>query len=76
MANENLKPISARLNPETINAIDQFVQRHRYWKRNAIINQILTTVFSDFSESDIYDMCRRSGFRNQEIEAHYKMIRA
>lgn len=76
MAQENLKPISARLNPETINAIDTFALRHKYWKRNTIINQVLTTVFKDFSESDIYDMCRRSGFRNQEIEAHYKMIRA
>ena len=76
MEKENLKPISARLNPETINAIEQFTKRHGYWKRNTIINQVLTTVFKDFSESDIYDMCRRSMFRNQEVEAKYKMIRA
>lgn len=75
MERENLKVISVRLEPQVINAIDEFVRKHKYWKRNTVINSILCSVMRDFKEKDIYDMSRRNAFRNQEIEAKYTIIR-
>lgn len=57
---ENLKLISCRIDPETMKLIDTFVSRHGYWKRNAVINGILTAVVDTFTPSDIYDMVRYS----------------
>lgn len=53
---ENLKLISVRLEPDTIEKIDRFSNGSRYWKRNTIINTILTEVMSQLSDGDIYKM--------------------
>lgn len=60
MAQQNLKLISARIEPETLERIDAWLTQHRYWKRNAVINGVLTAVFNTFSEKEIYDMVRYS----------------
>lgn len=60
MAQQNLKLISARIEPETLDRIDAWLAQHRYWKRNAVINGVLTAVFNTFSEKEIYDMVRYS----------------
>lgn len=73
MAKENLKPVSTRLAPETLNAIDQFVAKRRYWKRNTVINQVLTAVFTKFDESDIYDMVRYWPIGNDPVECKFKI---
>lgn len=75
MAKENLKPVSTRLDPETLKAIDLFVAKRRYWKRNTVINQVLTIVFTKFEESDIYDMVRYFKQGNYEIECKFKLNR-
>lgn len=75
MAKENLKPVSTRLDPETLKAIDLFVANRRYWKRNTVINQVLTAVFTKFEESDIYDMVRYFPQGNYEIECKFKIKR-
>ena len=60
MERNNLKLISARIEPETLERIDAWLAQHRYWKRNTVINGVLTAVFNTFSKKEIYDMCRYS----------------
>lgn len=60
MEHHNLKLISARIEPETLDKIDEWLAHHDYWKRNAVINGVLTAVFNTFSEKEIYDMARYS----------------
>lgn len=57
---ENLKLISCRIDPETLRLIDTWASKYRYWKRNTVINGILTAVVDTFTPSDIYDMVRYS----------------
>lgn len=74
MSKVNLKLISVRLDPETIEKIEKFVESRTYWTRNSVINNILSTVMNDFSEQQIYDMVRRSGFPTQFVDAKYNII--
>lgn len=41
---ENLKQISAKVDAQTIEKIDAIALKSKYWKRNAIINNILTAI--------------------------------
>ena len=58
MAQENLKLLSVRVDPETLGMIDHWLRLHPYWKRNTVINGILSAVLDAFSNGDIYDMVR------------------
>lgn len=71
MAQSNLQLISVRIDPETLKTIDKFAIKHHYWKRNAVINNVLTSVFKYFKDADLYDMCRTPFFTNEEITAIY-----
>lgn len=73
MAKENLKPVSTRLDPETLKAIDRFVVNRRYWKRNTVINQVLTAVFNNFEEKDIYDMVRYFPQGGDTVECKFEI---
>lgn len=73
MSKKNLKLTSVRLDPDTLDKIDEFVKEHDYWTKNAVINSILTTVMERFSRRDIYDMCRTWQFTKQPITAIYKI---
>lgn len=75
MAYKNLVPCSTRLDEDTIERIDEFVSKHRYWKRNTAINQILWAVMHDFDDDAIYDMVRRSRHTIEQIVSHYQIIR-
>ena len=73
MAKENLKPVSTRLDPKTLEAIDKFVATRSYWKRNSVINQVLTAVFDNFTETEIYDMVRYRRRSNYTVEAKFEI---
>lgn len=73
--NENLKLISARIEPRTLEKIEEFCKNHRYWKRNAVINGILTAVFDHFEDGDIYDMVRSCNPTDDEVDCKYKLIK-
>lgn len=73
MPKENLQLISARLDTDTLAKIEKFAARHSYWKRNTIINMLLTTIFKDFNERQIYDMVRRNNFSDQMVECEYEI---
>lgn len=73
MSTKNLKLTSVRIDPDTLEKINQFAQKHYVWTKNAVINSILTAVMERFSDDDIYDMCRTSYFANDPITAIYKI---
>ena len=73
MAKENLKPVSTRLDPRTLEAIDKFVATRTYWKRNSVINHLLTAVFDNFTETEIYDMVRYWRRSDYTVEAKFEI---
>lgn len=73
MPKENLQLISVRIDPDTLAKIEKFAARHSYWKRNTIINNLLTTVFNDFNERQIYDMVRRNNFNKAIVQSNYEI---
>lgn len=73
MSNKNLKLTSVRLDPDTLDKIDEFLKKHEYWTKNGVINNVLTTVMERFSDRDIYDMCRTCKFDKEPITAIYKI---
>lgn len=75
MAHENLKAVSTRLDPETLRKIDQFVVKRKYWKRNTVINNVLTAIFENFQEGDIYDMVRWWKRGHNEVKAEFEIVK-
>lgn len=75
MANDNLKPVSTRLDPETVAKIDTWLQRHKYWKRNTVINGILTAVVDNFDDRQIYDMVRYMRRAGYQTKSEFEIIR-
>ena len=73
MSKNNLKLLSVRLNPDTIEAIEKFTVDHSYWNRNSVINNLLTTIFKDFTDKQVYDMVRRHFFTKNEVKADYEI---
>ena len=73
--NENLKLVSARIEPRTLENIEKFCKNHHYWKRNAVINGILTAVFDHFEDGDIYDMARSWRLNKDQVDCKYKIIK-
>lgn len=53
-----MKLISVRIDPKTLEKIDTIHKVHIYWKRNAIINGLLTAVVDAMDSGAIYDMMR------------------
>lgn len=71
---KNLKLLSVRISPDTLESIDAFAAKHEYWSRNAIINQVLTSVFSHFDEKEIWDMMRCQLHSGNPVSAHFKIV--
>lgn len=70
---KNLQLISVRLDPDDLEALKKFCDRHYYWKRNAVICGIISTVMRDFNERQIYDMVRRNRFGTEIVTAEYRI---
>lgn len=70
---ENLKQISAKIDPETIAKLERFSELHYYWKRNTIINGILTAVVDTFTDKEIYDMIRYCRIIDYQTEGSFKL---
>lgn len=73
MAKNNLKLLSVRIQPETLEKIEAFTKGHPYWNRNSVINNLLTTLFTDFTDKQLYDMARRHFFTKNEIKVEYEI---
>lgn len=70
---KNLQLISVRLDPDDLEALSKFCQRHYYWKRNAVICGIISAVMRDFTEKQVYDMVRRNRFGAEKVTAEYRI---
>ena len=55
---DKLKLISVRIDPETLRKLNEFSKQHYYWKRNTVINGILTAVVDAMDKATLYDMVR------------------
>lgn len=55
---ENLKQLSVKIDPETLEKIDTIAMKGRYWKRNTIINSVLTALLLEANERDIYKLIK------------------
>lgn len=73
MSKNNLKLLSVRIEPETLEKIEAFTKSHTYWNRNSVINSLLTTLFMDFTDKQLYDMVRRHWFKQNQIKADYEI---
>lgn len=71
---KNLKLLSVRINPDTLKSIDAFAAKHEYWSRNAIINQVLTSVFGHFDEMEIWNMMRCHMHSGNPVFARFKIL--
>ena len=67
------KLISVRIDEDTLARIDRFSAKHIYWKRNAIICNMLATLFETFSEKDLYDMTRFDPLIYKNFIAKFKI---
>lgn len=74
MTQQNLTQISAKIDPETLAKLERFQKRHYYWKRNTIINGILTAVVENFTDDEIYDMVSYIRTFVFDTEATFKLI--
>lgn len=66
---ERTKVISFRFEESTIKLIDDAVSRQRYWKRNALVEQLLFFVLSKLSNKDIYDIIRTYKYDRERFTA-------
>ena len=75
MGYDNLKLISLRMEPETVEKIDELTKEHIYWKRSNIIRNIVLAVLSEFDEKEIYDMIRYYYNRRNVINAKFEITK-
>ena len=57
---EKLKQISVKIDPVTLQKIDDFCKKHYYWTRNTVINGLLGAVVDGMDDDTIYEMVRYS----------------
>ena len=71
---ENLKLISVRLDQDTLMKIDEFCQDKRYWKRNTVINAVLTEVFSRLSDRELWTMMEYRYRRASDLQISVQIV--
>lgn len=75
MAKENLTLVSCRIDPETLKKIEAQTSKHYYWKRNTVINGILTAVMNNFTDQQVYDMVRYWRQGHDEVKAEFEIVK-
>lgn len=55
---DRTKLISVRIDTDALKKIDQFAKERVYWRRNAIINSVLTSLFLNAQPEDILKLLR------------------
>ena len=72
---ENKKLLSARLDPQTLEKIDNFVKHHDYWKRNTVISNILDAVFDNFDDKSLYDMVQYCRIYHKDASGSFSLFK-
>lgn len=66
------RQISVRIDAETFAKLDAFCATNHWWKRNAVINQILTAVLNEFNIKQISNMMGYWKPRGRHYEVEFK----
>lgn len=73
MAKDNLQLISVRIDPDTLLRIDRMAAIHYYWRRNTIINSILTSVMQCFDDRALFDLVKYHPNYDKVEKAEFKI---
>ena len=65
---QTLKQLSVKIDPETLKKIDKKACEFYSYKRNAIINNVLTAIFFNASSKDIDKLVRYWRHGNKELK--------
>lgn len=68
---ERTKLTSIRLETGISNKIDQIAAKHTYWKRSAVINNLLQAVLNNFNDGQIYDMMCTYRWRRNIVKTDF-----
>lgn len=69
---DKTKLISIRIDEDTLLEIKKVVARHPYWKRNRIINSVLTSLFMNAKEQDIFSLITWWKHSDEKLEISVK----
>lgn len=68
---ERTKLTSIRLENEIRDQIDQLAEKHSYWKRSAVINNLLQAVLNNFDDGQIYNMLCTYRWRRNIVKTDF-----
>lgn len=66
------KLTSVRLDEVIIQKADEFVAKHRYWKRSDVINNLLLAALLNFSEVEVYEMVKAWEWRARKVNTRFE----
>lgn len=67
------EPVSVRMDKDLLAKIDEIAKRHVYWKRSAVICNLLEAVVTKFNDADIYNMLRHHYYRRNHVIAKFEL---
>lgn len=70
---EKLKLISVRIDQETLKKVDALIGKHYYWKRNTIINGLLTAIVDAMDDKALYDMVRYDRRSHKDAKGSFSL---
>ena len=65
------KLTSVRLDEVILQRADEFVARHKYWKRSDVLNNVLLAALLNFTEAEIYDMVKTWEWRARKVNTQF-----
>ena len=68
---ERTKLTSIRLENEIRDQVDKLAEKHIYWKRSAVINNLLKAVLKNFTDAQIYDMLCAHRWRRNIVKTDF-----
>ena len=75
MGKDNLRLVSVRIAPDTLAKIDKFIANHYYWKRNTVINGLLTSLVHVCTEGQLYELARYNPHNPSNIKIEVRIIK-
>lgn len=66
------KLTSVRLDEVIIQKADEFVAKHRYWKRSDVINNLLLAALLNFNDDEVYDMVKAWEWRARKVNTKFE----
>lgn len=70
---DRTKLISVRIDTDALKEIDQFTKERVYWRRNTIINSVLTSLFLNARPEDIRELITWWKHSSTQLEISVKV---